>query len=258
VIKKRLVAVVTVKQGRVVQSFGYERHLPVGSPEVVIENFDRWGADEILLQCIDRDGAGPDLDLLQRVSRMGLSTPLIYAGGIRNVAQGVAAIQLGADRICVDALLHDDAPLALELAKPLGAQAIIAALPLSSGPDGLLWRDYRSGADKPLAEALLPVLQSGMISEAMVIDWRHEGTPRGFDMALVTQFPADTIPIIAFGGISAADQLRSLLRIPSISAMAIGNFLNYREHAIQDYKKQVADLPLRPPCYESGGLGLSL
>jgi cyclase len=97
-----------------------------------------------------------------------------------------------------------------------------------------------------------------MISEAMVIDWRHEGTPRGFDMALVTQFPADTIPIIAFGGISAADQLRSLLRIPSISAMAIGNFLNYREHAIQDYKKQVADLPLRPPCYESGGLGLSL
>ena len=31
------------------QSFGYRRYLPLGRPEVLVENLDRWGADEIVL-----------------------------------------------------------------------------------------------------------------------------------------------------------------------------------------------------------------
>ncbi len=132
-IRKRLVGVVTVKQGRAVQSFGYQRYLPLGRPEVLIENLDRWGADEILLQCIDRSaaGLGPDFPLLERVSRMGLSTPLIYAGGIRTVAEGVAAVSAGADRISLDAILHEQPAVAAALCESLGAQALIAALPMT-------------------------------------------------------------------------------------------------------------------------------
>ena len=93
-IRKRLVGVVTVRDGWAVQSFGYRRYLPLGRPEVLVENLDRWGADEIVLQCIDRTrgNAGPDLALLERVSRRGLATPLIYGGGIRNAADAIAVL----------------------------------------------------------------------------------------------------------------------------------------------------------------------
>ncbi|HRD98958.1 MAG TPA: HisA/HisF-related TIM barrel protein, partial [Rubrivivax sp.] len=126
-IHKRLVGVITVKQGWAVQSFGYRRHLPMGRPEIVAENLDRWGVDEILLQCIDRSaaGLGPDLALLERISRKGLATPLTYQGGIRNVADGVAAVQAGAERIALDSLLRDHPQQAAALAVPLGAQALI-------------------------------------------------------------------------------------------------------------------------------------
>ena len=127
-IKKRLVGVVTVKDGWAVQSFGYGRWLPLGKPEVLTENLDRWGADEIVLQCIDRGARGPDLQLLGRVSSKGLSTPLIYAGGIRNAADAVAAVKSGADRVCVDSLLHDDPEALRALSAPLGAQAVIASM----------------------------------------------------------------------------------------------------------------------------------
>ena len=119
--RKRLVGVITVKDGWAVQSFGYARQLPLGRPEVLAANLDRWGADEILLQCIDRAAAGPDLELLERVSRQGLSTPLIYAGGVRNAADGIAAVKAGADRICLDALLQDRPAAALAVGEPLGA-----------------------------------------------------------------------------------------------------------------------------------------
>ena len=42
-IKKRLTGIVTIRNGLVVQSFGYNQYLPIGKPKVVIENLDRWG-----------------------------------------------------------------------------------------------------------------------------------------------------------------------------------------------------------------------
>lgn len=252
-IKKRLVGVVTVKDGRAVQSFGYRRYLPLGKPEVLIENLDRWGADEIILQCIDRtrQGVGPDLGLLERVSALGLSTPLIYAGGVRTVAEGIAAIQAGSDRICLDAVLHDDPKVAEGFANALGAQAVVAALPLSKTDEGIGWYDYTSGSNGAFRPELVSLLKSGVISEAMVIDWQAEGRRGGFNMDLIDGFPVPEVPLIAFGGLSEASQLGEALARPAVVAVGIGNFLAYREHAVQHYKLQLAERPLRPAFFEN-------
>lgn len=53
-LKKRLVGVITVRRGWAVQSFGYRRWLPLGKAEVLAQNLDRWGVDEIFVQAIDR------------------------------------------------------------------------------------------------------------------------------------------------------------------------------------------------------------
>lgn len=248
-----MIGVVTVKEGWAVQSFGYNRWLPLGRPEVLVENLDRWGADEILLQCIDRSSAraGPDLALLERVARKGLATPLIYAGGIRNADDAVAVIKSGADRVCMDALLHD-APQALaRLAEPLGAQAIIAAIPLSLEAGALRWRDYRSGRERPLSGPALEALENGTVSESLIIDWRNEGTAGAFDSRLLDDFPARHMPLMAFGGLSEPAQIRSVLQRTRVSAVAIGNFLNYREHCIDHYKSHFAGLPVRPGTREA-------
>lgn len=250
-IKKRLVGVVTVKDGWAVQSMGYQRHLPMGKPEVVIENLDRWGADEILVQCIDRTrhDLGPDLKLLERISRKGLSTPLIYVGGIRNVAEGVAAIQAGAERIGVDTLLRDDPRTAAALAEPLGAQALIAVLPLAITEGMLGWLDHRNGQSTPVGAEVAAVLKAGALSEALIVDWRHEGKREGFDTRLLDRFPVAGMPLIAFGGLCDADQLRAVLERPTVVAAGVGNFLSYREHAVQHFKQQLLGLPLRPATY---------
>lgn len=250
-LRKRLIGVITVKDGRAVQSFGYRRHLPLGLPECLAENLDRWGADEILVLCIDRSGdkLGPDLSLVRRLGGLGLSTPLTYGGGIRCADDAVAVIQAGAERICIDAALHDTPHDVREMSAQLGAQALVAALPLSCAGSHLEWFDYRRRTAKPLDWESLPLLAEGIVSEAMLIDWRHEGQLRAFDTELVRRFPLDGVPLIAFGGLSDAAQLRQLLAMPSITAVAVGNFLSYSEHAVQALKRQLTDLPLRPPFY---------
>lgn len=269
-IQKRLVGVITVKQGWAVQSFGFQRHLPLGRPELVAENLCRWGVDEILLQCIDRSRPGmagppgPDLALLERISRQGLRTPLVYQGGIRSVADAVAAVQAGAERIAVDSLLRDDPATAAALAGPLGAQAVIAALPLAWQDGQLLWLDHRPAHGQrratPLPAEVLAVLRSGAISEALLIDWRHEGQHAGmpgapgggFDEALLDHWPVPGLPLIAFGGLGDPLRLRQVLQRPAVVAAGVGNALSWREHAVQQYKAALQGLPLRQPVYADG------
>ena len=249
-IPKRLIGVVTVKDGWAVQSFGYRRWLPLGRPEVAVENLDRWGADEILLQCIDRGDRGPDIALLERLCKRGLSTPLIYQGGIRSVVDGVAVIQTGAERLALDGLLRHAPQTVAALAEPLGAQALIAALPLSLHADGTpLWLDHVTRRSTPVPDAVLALLRDGRVSEALVVDWLHEGQPEGFDTRLLDRFPLPEARLIAFGGLSSALALRAVLDRPQVAAAAVGNFLSHREHAIQALKEDLRGLPLRGPSY---------
>lgn len=252
-LKKRLVGVVTVKNGWAVQSFGYRRYLPLGKPECLVENLDRWGADEILVQVIDRSATclGPDFALLERLGALGLETPLIYAGGISSVSDGVKVIQSGADRIVVDSLLHEDLLAVRGLSEQLGAQAVIASLPLSWQSKSLKLLDYRSHSSTPISDDVLRLIQSGVISEVLITDWQHEGMPGGFEQKLVDDFPLKDVPIIAFGGLSEHEQMRRLMLSASVAAVAVGNFLSYREHAIQNFKEALKGMPLRLASYES-------
>ncbi|HWW21815.1 MAG TPA: HisA/HisF-related TIM barrel protein [Steroidobacteraceae bacterium] len=254
-LKKRLVGVITVKDGRAVQSFGYGRHLPLGTAQCLAENLDRWGADEILVLCIDRSrrGLGPDLALLRQLGSLGLSTPLSFGGGIRTAADAAAVIQSGAERVCLDALLRTNPAVVGEISTHIGAQAVIGVLPLAFADGTLQWLDYLSGRSTPLSVANLALFASRTVSEALVIDWRNEGRAGGFDERLVRHFPLAQVPLIAFGGVSEAAQLDTLLAHDQVVAVGSGNFLAYREHAVQKLRQRSSARSLRSPIFGSEG-----
>ena len=251
-LKKRLVGVVTVKDGLAVQSFGYRRYLPLGKPECLVENLDRWGADEILVQCIDRslEATGPDFTLLKRLAHIGLGTPLVYGGGVFSVEDGVKVIQAGADRIALDSLMHDAPHVVRELGQQLGLQALVGVAPLRLSGDKPNWHNYRSRRDRPMRE-LSEVLEKGLVSELLAIDCEHEGQEGGFDSRLLEALPDCSPPLLAFGGISRTEQMRDLLAHPRVVAVCVGNFLSYRELAIQQFKKTLASPDLRPALFAS-------
>ena len=254
-LKKRLIGVVTVRQGWAVQSFGYGRYLPLGKPEVLIENLDRWGADEILIQCIDRSSehAGPDFSLIARVGALGLSTPLIYAGGIRNAEDAVKVVSLGADRISVDSLLWD-APHQLEnISRELGTQALIANMPVSVKENCLFWRNYRTEEEVNLNDQSLAKYPLEWISEVMLTDLSHEGIAGGFDLRIPALFPLAEKSLLLFGGLSDSAQYQDVLSNQNVVAACVGNFLNYKEHAVQQIKQQIVVIPIRTAQYAEEG-----
>ena len=247
-LRKRLIATVVVRQGWAVQSFGYKRWLPLGKPECLVQNLDRWGADGIVVLVIDRGDQGPDLSLIKRISALGLSTPLTYGGGLRNEFDARIAVQAGAERLILDSVLHED-PSAIEaMARSVGVQALVAALPLIRDTDGRVhhWL-HRCRKAVPITLSVSNLLAQEVVSELLVIDKCGEGEGRGFDLDLLESVESIyQLPLLAFGGLSNADQIRCLLNRPRISGVIVGNALNYREHAIGQIKHMLADQPLRP------------
>lgn len=67
-----------------------------------------FGAGEILLTSVDRDGVGSgyDLELVQAVSR-AVSVPVIASGGASNAGHLVEAIGAGADAVLAASIFHD-------------------------------------------------------------------------------------------------------------------------------------------------------
>lgn len=250
-LKKRLIGVITIRHGWSVQSFGYNRYLPLGKPEVLIENLDRWGADEILVQCVDRSkyDLGPDFELLRRIGTLGLSTPLIYAGGIRHATDAVFAVSLGADRVSVDAMLWDSPHMLEILSRELGTQAIIANMPVRQHNHMLYWLNYRFGHERILDASLLSVLPLEWVSEVMLTDWSHEGMAGGYDYQIPLCFPLTDKPLLLFGGLTETTQFQRLLSLTNVVGAGVGNFLCYKEHAIQQIKQNVVGVPMRAAHY---------
>lgn len=250
-LKKRLIGVVIVKSGWAIQSFGYSRYLPLGKPECLVENLDRWGVDEILVLSIDRykNKLGPDFLLLEKLANLGLETPLIYGGGISSVEEGVRVVQLGADRVCVDSLLQDNIEIVIDLSEQIGHQAVIGVVPVSE-VNGVIERlDYRTKSSSQLTDRNLK--ESGRaVSELLLVDWKNEGSKNGFNMQIIKNFCNTSIPLIPFGGLSEDNKINDLLDRKGVSAIAIGNFLNYKEHSVQNYKKEHGESYIRKPHYK--------
>lgn len=233
---KRLIGVITVKNGWAVQSIGYHRYLPLGRAEVIAENFDRWQLDEILLLGIDRTqlGAGPDFALLERIAAKRIMTPLCYGGGVRGVDDAVALVKAGADRIALDALFQDEPEAANGVAKAIGRQATIRMCPVHRDEHGgVVVYDYRSQSAIGKAADVAPQHHDAY-SELLLVDWRNEGTLGAFDASLIDPLSALGLQIIAFGGISTKPQVTSLMETETVSAVAVGNSLAYRELAHRD------------------------
>ena len=246
-LRQRLLAAVTVKAGRAVQSMGYKRYLPLGDVACVVENLDRWGADGIVVLSIDQQLEGPDLKLLKRLSQLQLSTPLTYGGGIRTAAEALAAVQSGAERLVIDRALGESSEHIAAMAAAVGRQALIASIPLRRDPDGAVqhW-EYWQQASHSLNAWLQSSQWQRHVSEVLAIDVTADGSLKGPDPSLWPALKQLGLPLLAYGGFSQADQIESILKQPGVAAAVIGNALNYQEDSIRMLKDQLSGLPLRP------------
>lgn len=230
---KRIIGVITVKDNWAVQSIGYNQYLPMGRPEVIAANFDNWQLDEMLVVDIDRTRAdlGPNFEVLEKISAQSIMTPLCYMGGVRSVDDALRLVNQGADRIALDSLFRNDPTAACSIAEAVGRQAVIRVQPVKLKGHEIHAFDYISATTSGKIDVEELKATRSSYSELMIVDVVNEGRMNAFSEAVILPFRELDIQIICFGGITTKDQVSALFSCNSVSAVAIGNSLSYREIA---------------------------
>jgi cyclase len=237
-LKKRIIAVLVVHKGIVVQSLGFDRYLPVGSPSIAVEFLNNWGIDEIILLDIDasKQNRGPDLELVSKCAKYCF-VPLTVGGGIKKIADIRSVLAAGADKVCVNSIFLDCPNFIAEASAVFGNQCIVVSL------DFLKDKVYSYQDRKDTGHncvVLAKKAQSLGAGEIFINSVSRDGAKVGFDITFIKCITEEVnIPIIAAGGAGHPDHCFELLNNTEVCAVAVGNMFNFTEHSVIAMKRYI-------------------
>jgi imidazole glycerol-phosphate synthase subunit HisF len=229
-LKARVIGVVLVKEGTVVQSIGFRRHLPLGRPEVAISYLDRWGIDEIIVLHID--GRAPTTKAVASYSRH-CQVPLSVGGGVMHADTVQRIIQAGADKIVLNTAAVERPQLVDDAAKRFGEQCVVVSIDARSETGRHM--AYVGGGRRAAgieAAALAREAAERGAGEVLINSIDRDGSRRGYDLELVRGVVgAVSIPVIACGGAGTPQHLAEALAAGP-AAVAAANFFHFTEHSV--------------------------
>ena len=128
-LKSRLVATLIIKDGMVVQSYNFERYLPIGSPKYTVEFLSKWDIDEIVILDIDASirKKEPDYKMIELISH-NTFIPLTVGGGITSPKVAKKVIDSGADKITINTHALKSPELISGIACSLGNQSVVVSI----------------------------------------------------------------------------------------------------------------------------------
>ena len=234
-LKVRLIGVVIIRDGLVVQSIGYKKYLPVGRPEIAIEYLSRWDIDEILLLDISAslNNTPPDHSKLKSYSAR-CHVPLAVGGGIKNISHIEKLIRSGADKVVINSAFFDNPSLVSAGAKEFGSQCIITSLDARKnnfcGYDVVTHSGRKITGLSPV-EAAKKALDHGT-GEILLTSVDNDGMKCGYDLKLLEAVINDVkTPVIICGGASCPEHLDAAVE-SGASAVAAANFFHFTEHSV--------------------------
>ena len=234
-LKKRLVACLLIRDGLIVQSIGFNRYLPIGSPKAPIEFLARWDVDEIVLLDISATSENRtlDTDLLGLLSRFCF-VPLTVGGGIKTIEDVRRITGTGADKISLNTHAVARPELISEIAKVFGNQCVVVSIDCRLEADGSYGVYTNSGANRTglVAEEWAKKAESLGAGEIFLNSIDRDGSKKGYDLELIQRVGASvSIPVIACGGVGTYSHFAQGIIEGHASAVAASNIFHFVEHS---------------------------
>lgn len=243
-LKKRLIAVLILRDGSVVQSVRF-KHTNVIHYDAVhaIESFNRWAVDEIAIINVSRSPDSRDAfaEEVKRISRKCF-VPLSVGGWVTTEAYADKLLHSGADKLILNSAWESDPGFASRLARLYGRQCMVASMDVIAAENGFQAATDRARKGLGIAPAdWAKRLESLGAGEILFNSVSHDGARKGYHLEeLAKVCGAVEIPVIAFGGVFTWGHLVEGLNAGA-SAAAAANIFHYTEQSTRKAKKHLVE-----------------
>ena len=244
-LKVRLIAVLILREGQVVQSVRFKHTNVIHSDAVhAMEAFNKWAVDEIVILNVSRSN-NSCVEFAKIVDRISAHcyVPLTVGGWIDSDDYAQMLLRSGADKLAINTAFLDDPKLVSRLAMKYGRQCIVASIDVKRNTSGesvvVVDRGSRLVACSPVVWSKKAVeLGAG---EIFLNSVDHDGARKGYDLESINNIShAVNVPVIAFGGVFNWGHLVEGVNAGA-SAVAAANIFHYTEQSTRKAKSFLSE-----------------
>lgn len=251
--KKRLIPIVLLKNGYLVQSKFFNEFRKIGTPKTSIERFSTWESDELIFLDITRDNNynlnREDLnfrnndniiDIIKDVSKVSFM-PITIGGKIKNIKDVELFLLNGADKVSINSQAQINPKFINEVAKEFGSQCIVNSIDLK-----IIDNEYKifyncgKTISKYSLNEWLKISQDMGSGEFLINSIDRDGSGKGFDINLACKIKnICKIPVIFCGGAGSYQHFFDLLKASDLDAIAAANFFQFSEQSVFLTKREL-------------------
>ncbi len=248
---KRIIPCLDIRDGRVVKGINFVSIRDAGDPVEAAVEYNRAGADELVLLDINasHEGRGTMLDVTSRVAEQ-VFIPFTVGGGITSLEQIRDLLRLGADKVSVNSPGVRNPDFIEEAAMRFGSQCIVLAMDVKKRENGG-WDVYVNGGRVNTGKDAVLWAREGVrrgAGEILLTSMDTDGVGNGYDLD-VTRAIADavSVPVIASGGAGQMSHFKDALTTGRADAALAATLFHFGILEIRKLKEylQTEGVPVR-------------
>ncbi|MBZ0067399.1 MAG: imidazole glycerol phosphate synthase cyclase subunit [Thiobacillus sp.] len=231
-LKRRIIPILLLMNGRLVKSVHFGEWRDVGDPVKSAAVYNSQYADELIFLNIARDDASvkPLAELLHRISE-ACFMPLSVGGGVCSFEDAAFLIQNGADKVVINSAAYSHLDLISRVADRFGKQAVVIGVDAKRHDGG--YQAVSHGATRVETVSIeehLHACEAAGAGEFLIQSVDQDGTMEGFDLPLLRlACSVATVPVIGCGGSGQYNHLKAAFLETDVSALACGSLFNFSD-----------------------------
>ena len=212
---------------KLIKGVGFDAWRGIGSPLQGVRLFNMREVDELVFLDITatREKRSPDFALIDELAD-SCFVPFAVGGGVRSVEDARGLLQAGADKVVINSIALENAPLISELVQQFGSQCVVVSIDVRSNTNVTIHSGTKEMKKNVLEFA--KEVESAGAGEILLTSVEHDGTMEGYNIPLIrTVCEAVSIPVIASGGAGSYEHMAEALRDGGASAVAASSMYHF-------------------------------
>ncbi len=253
--KKRLIPILLLKNGFLVQSRKFIRHQNLGNPITAVKRLSEWASDELIYLDISKDdkydlkrddlhvkNINSFLGIIEKISKETFM-PITVGGKIKTLSDIENRLKLCADKVAINSAAVRDKNFIDKASKEFGSQCIVCSIDVKKiNKDYIVFINGGREDTKIKMEDWIVQVQETGCGEILLNSIDNDGQGQGYDCEILDRIKKYIkVPLIICGGVGENEHFEKGLEYECVDAVAAANFFHYKDQSVYFSKKYLHD-----------------